>query len=173
VFGAASAAATKAEAKEAAAAWAPAATSASIASYGVAAGTGVIAYLAALGVGTAGAVAASAGGAFESGGWTGGREGQFAGFVHGEEVVFPAPRVRELGRDYLVNMALGSISKPSYERGGFVGDYSASGAQQTPEIHIFNFTDPDKLRRAVMESDAAKKIIIDTVRGRRIDLGFA
>jgi len=146
-FGSADAATANAQASSASAAWSPAAVSASIATYGVAAATGLAAYVSALGIGTAAATAsAGVGGAgFESGGFTGyGRDGEPAGIVHRNEVVFPAPRVSALGKDWLVNLAVGSLSRPGYQAGGFVGSSGstrASGGQQSVEHHHFIFVD--------------------------------
>lgn len=68
------------------------ASTASVGSYGAAAIIGIAALVAALGLGLAAAL-----GAFEQGGFTGGREGQLAGVVHGGEFVFSAPAVRAAG----------------------------------------------------------------------------
>lgn len=68
--------------------WLPSAIAASISSYGLAAA-----------IGTAAAIAAIVGmaGGFEEGGYTGGREGEPAGVVHGNEFVWSAPAVRAIG----------------------------------------------------------------------------
>lgn len=151
-----------------AAAHAPAAAAVGISSYGSAATAAIAVVVAAI------AAIIGAFGGFRSGGFTGeGGADEVAGVVHRGEVVFPAPRVREIGRDFLVNMAVGSISKPGYQQGGFVGDYSPGARTSPVEVHVFNFTDASALRKAVLQSDAAKKIIMDTVRGRRLDLGIA
>lgn len=146
---------------------APAAAATSIASYGGSAVAGG----AAAAVAIASIIGALVGG-FEQGGWTGGEEGKPAGIVHGKEVVFPAQRVRDFGRDFLVNMAVGSLSRPNYHNGGGSG-FGGGSAPGKQEVHVFNFTNPDQLRDAVLKSDAAQKIIIDTVNGRRIDLGLS
>jgi hypothetical protein len=164
-FGQADQQAVAAQGQAAAAAWAPGATAASIASYGAAAGAGLAAYLAAIGIGTAGTVAAAGvGGGLERGGYTFGREGQFAGFVHGEEFVFSAPAVRNVGRDLLESMHSVAVSSPSRDpgsSGGRAGGSSGRGG----DIHIFNFTDMDALRKAYQRSGHSKKFIIDTVNG--------
>jgi hypothetical protein len=67
----------------------------------------------------------------------------------------------------------GRISLPGFQRGGAVGSTlsgsrAAGGASQ---IHIYNFTDPRAMVRH-MASRSGRKIIVDTVQGRRIDLGI-
>lgn len=163
-FGQADASAANAQAASASAAWSSAAVSASIATYGAAAGAGLTAYLSALGIGTAAATAsAGVGGAgFEGGGFTGyGRDGEPAGIVHRNEVVFPAPRVSALGKDWLVNLAVGSLSRPGYQAGGFVGSSGstrASGRQQSVEHHHFIFVDDfGAAVRAYQASPAGRK----------------
>ncbi|MGI8438098.1 MAG: hypothetical protein ACR2NX_14570 [Chthoniobacterales bacterium] len=111
-------------AAQSAAAWAPAATSASIASYGAAAGFGVAAYVAALAVGEAAAVGVSSagtplgggGGGYMVGGYTGdGNPTDPAGTVHKKEFVFSAPAVETLGLGSLQNLhhfALGGRNQP-------------------------------------------------------------
>ena len=39
-------------------------------------------------------------------------------------------------------------------------------------IHIFNFTDAKELMKAVMNSDAGTKIIVDTINGNRHELAL-
>lgn len=173
-FGAADASAASGQASGAAAAWAPAATSASIASYGTAAGLGLTAYLSALSAGTAGAVAASAA-HFLGGGWTGGREGKFAGVVHGEEFVVRAPAVRKVGLGILnaINSGAMSFAKPGYLNGGFVGPGSGGIALQRPvnandlKVEIYNFTDIHQLNDAWSRSPAGRKILNRHIRKNR------
>lgn len=73
---------------------------------------------------------ASAG--FELGGWTGGREGQIAGTVHGEEYVFSAPAVRRVGGPATMEAwhqaALGR---------GTVSTESQSPRTPPPNVHIY------------------------------------
>ncbi len=181
-FGKSESAAVNQEAVAAAAAWAPAATSASVASYGAAAGFGAAAYAAALVAGTAlatGMAGAGGGGGFREGGFTGGVEGRAAGVVHGEEFVFSAPATRTIGAQNLDWLHKATVNGPSYAAGGYVAPTSfasqsrSSGAgSEAPEIHIFALYDTDSLRKTVMNSDAAHKIIFDAVRGRRLDLGI-
>lgn len=118
--GVADTAAAAAAAAPVAAAWSVAATSASIATYGAADVTGVAAYIAALASGKTAAIA-SAG--FESGGPTGGRRGQPAGIVHGEEYVFSAEETDALGVGFLSKLAAaagGRARFPGYQDGGWV-----------------------------------------------------
>ena len=93
---AASLAATLPIAAAATAIWAAPATLATIATGGAAA----LQAPASIGVATA-LTKISAIPGFESGDYTGGRRGQIAGFVHGEEFVFSAPAVDAIGVDNL------------------------------------------------------------------------
>lgn len=154
-----------------AAAHAPAAAATSISSWGGAAVAGA----AAAAIAIAAIIGALAGG-FEQGGFTGGHEGQVAGFVHGEEVVFPAPRVRELGRDWLVDMAVGSLSKPGYAQGGFVGNAGGTGGRAGAGGFYGNVilvADIKAAAREAMKEDYGKAIILDAVTGARIQLGMS
>ncbi len=163
---------TSAAAKETASAWASAATAASIATEGEADLVGTAALAAAM---IAGKGIVTGTSAFERGGYTFGREGKFAGLVHGEEFVFSAPAVRSLGVGYLDSLH-SSVSRPSYSAGGYVGNsmpHTGGGAGRTPSVHIFNFTDVNALRKAVLQSDAGKKILVDTINGSRVELGLA
>ncbi|MBN9690724.1 MAG: hypothetical protein J0M24_10840 [Verrucomicrobia bacterium] len=89
-------------------AWTAAAISASIASYGTAAGVGLGAFLAAQAAGQAATVGMSG---FASGGFTGNQPtNAVAGVVHGGEFVFSAPAVRRVGLDNLEAMHDGAKS---------------------------------------------------------------
>lgn len=165
-------------AAESAAAWAPAATSAAIASYGAAAWTGLAAYLAAVAAGAAGAAGISKAGGFQRGGWTGsGPETGVAGPVHYEEVVFPKRAVEYWGRDTLVNMALGTLPQPAgYQRGGVGGSAPGSGASggpfgSAPTVNVAFFDDRQALEQW-LRSQQGTTIIYDAVTRRRIDLGI-
>jgi predicted DNA-binding WGR domain protein len=177
-FGKADAQQSNKLAAQSAGAWSVAAISASIATEGVAAGTGLAAYLAAAGIGAAAAVGISAAaGGYQGGGFTGhGPEHKKAGDVHFEEVVFPADRVRYWGKDMLVNMAIGSLTKPSYQRGGWTGGSSSgSGSPRAADdkvnVHIAMFDNRQALADW-LRSREGQKIVIDTVSGRRIELGI-
>lgn len=159
-------------------AWAPAATAASIASSGAAAGSGLTAFLMAIAAGIAAIGGIGAGGGFQGGGFTGhGPENQRAGDVHFEEVVFPAPRVRELGRDWLVNLAVGSLSQSGYQRGGFGGGRPGSsgggpsfgGAAQPVNVAFF---DDRQALAEWLRSREGQVIIYDAINNRRMDLGI-
>ena len=103
-------------AAQSAAAWAPAATSASIASYGAASGFGVAAYIAALGVGEAAAAAGSAVGGFKKGGYTGaGHEDEIAGPAHKGEFYFSKSETESIG---LRNLYALRASAPRFGEGG-------------------------------------------------------
>jgi hypothetical protein len=129
----------------AAAKWAPAAISASIASEGAAAGYGTAAYLAALAVGEAAAVAASSASGFKRGGYTGdGSVDEYAGPAHKKEFVFDASATRSHGIENLELARRGQASiiphfgtggriyenTPRYTFGprGFRGDFDAPTA---------------------------------------------
>lgn len=158
-IGKAAQATTASEATAATAAWSPAAVAASIASYGGAAAAGQIAFDLAVASGTAFAVAASATG-FDRGGYTGGREGRAAGVVHGEEFVFSAPAVRRIG---VANLE--ALHRPNYASGGYVTPTGAASGKAGGDVtvHVFNFTDWNKLTKAVANSTANKKMIVHTV----------
>ena len=66
--------------------WLPSAIAASISSFGLAAA-----------IGAAAVIGIVASGGFEDGGFTGGSEGRPAGVVHGQEFVWSAPAVRNIG----------------------------------------------------------------------------
>jgi hypothetical protein len=103
VFGKTAAVGSIAQAAALTAAWTPAATAVSIATFGAAAAVGTAATIAGMGAATITGVATSiAGGAsgvgFASGGYTGpGSVSQVKGYVHAEEFVTPADVVRKAG----------------------------------------------------------------------------
>jgi hypothetical protein len=163
--GATDAGAATAQASIAAAAWAGPATSASIATFGAAAATGLSAYLSALAAGTAaGSVIGGVGavGGFEGGGFTGGSPGVLAGFVHGQEFVFSAPAVRNVGRENLEaahSAALG-LSSPGGAGGG-------SGSGSAARGHVSNhalFLDVKKARQWLFDSEG-EKFLVDVIKG--------
>ena len=109
---------------ESAAAWAPAAISASIASEGSAAGLGVAAYIAALAVGdaaaigiaSAGAGAGGGGGGYKKGGYTGaGHEDEIAGPAHKGEFYFSKSETESIG---LRNLYAMKHAAPHFGDGG-------------------------------------------------------
>lgn len=119
--GTADALAATAQAAPVAAAWSSAATSASIATYGVADVEGVAAYVAALASGKAAAIA-SAG--FQTGGFTGsGNENAIAGVVHGKEFVFAADETAALGVPFLQKLAAAAGGTATFPRGYQTGGY--------------------------------------------------
>lgn len=109
-----------------AAAWGPAATLASIATMGSAAGVGLSTTVAATAAGTGAGVAMSAAGAgFQEGGFTGaGPRDQVAGYVHRGEFVLNAQTVQRVGVPALQALQLsaggGRDSAPSPSNGGGV-----------------------------------------------------
>jgi hypothetical protein len=58
-----------------------------------------------------------------------------------------------------------------FQTGGSVGSGSGGGGSRGGGIHIYAFTDLKALTRH-MASREGQKIIFDTVKGRRIDLGM-
>jgi len=149
-------------------AYAPAAAAVNVATFGSAAATGLPITLAAIS-----AIMAALGAGFEIGGFTGGLPGAIAGLVHGQEFVFSAPTTAFYGVDFLDRMQRSAITRPAYAQGGFVGSSAAHalGGSGSGDVHVYNFTDPDAMVRH-MASTKGRKIIVDTVRGRRIDLGI-
>lgn len=157
---------------ETAAAWAPAATAASIATEGEADIVGTAALAAAM---AAGKGIVTGIGAFRSGGYTGfGLDTGIAGIVHANEYVFSAPAVRSLGVGYLDSLH-SSVSRPGYASGGYAGArVSAAGvatsANAAPRIICVN--DWKAAAHAAMQSHEGQTIIVDTISGRRVDLGI-
>lgn len=137
-----------------AAAWAPAATSVSIATYGVGTAVGLAAYQAAMATGAATAVGLSSLGAgARKGGYTGDiGEGEIAGPVHGKEFVFTADETRALGVPFLTRLAAaagGTAKFPRYDTGGEIvvydptsGFYSVYNPSFEPSILPGNFPGP-------------------------------
>lgn len=167
LFGAQDQAATAGQASAAAAAWAAPATAASIASSGVAAGSGLTAILIAMAAGVAAIIAMVA---FKEGGYTGdGPTDEIAGVVHRGEVVFPAGRVREIGRDFLVQQAVGSMARPASYRGGGAGSGGRGGGSHSSrddsKIELFHFMDPNALAKRIARSKAGTVGVIDAVNG--------
>jgi hypothetical protein len=160
-------------AAQSASAWSTAAISASIATEGVAAGTGFAAWLAAVGAGAGAAAGISGAGGFQSGGYTGdGPAHEPAGIVHKREVVFPEKAVNFWGRERLVNMAIGTLPVPGYQRGGLGGSSPGSGATgigRSPEINVAFFDNRESLE-AWLRSAKGRAIIFDTVSGRKFEL---
>ena len=106
--------------------WAAPATLATIASDGGAAlaAPGLIAFAEAMTMMTA---------AFDVGGYTGGKRGEPAGIVHGEEFVFSAPAVDRIGLPTLQAMHSGSTAAGSRSSGG--GAFGGAGrAKRSREV---------------------------------------
>lgn len=89
--------------------------------------------------------------AFETGGFTGGRRGEAAGIVHGEEYVFSAPAVDRIGLDNLEAMHSGRSSAAG---GGGNGGSGAGGA--TKVINVF---DRAALQDELKKADYANVIV--------------
>ena len=187
IFGNADESAVEGQASTAATAWAPAAVSASTASYGVAAGAGLAAYVAAMG---AGVTAAASMTGFLAGGFTGGREGQVAGLVHGEEFVFNADATRHWGVQTLHALSqmripvsvprtasLGSGSAAGGSAPGYSptrrasGPRSGRGGSNQPIIHLHNHPDVNTMQK-FMASNPGRHIILNHVKGNAVDLGI-
>ncbi len=185
LFGQTDSAAASAQAATASAAWAPAAVSASIASYGAASGVGLAAYLSALAAGEAGAgVGSAVGGGLAGGGRVPGspstRDNMLIPMASGEHVINSTATQwadHTFGSSFLdsINQMRVPVAR-GLAGGGRVGSITTSSSSQSSsgesEIHIFNYTDRDELRKAILASDAGRKIIVDTVRDRRAHLGI-
>ena len=134
--------------------WAPAAVSASIATGGAAAVSGLSAFKMA-------EIAAAAIPGFAEGGFTGGREGHFAGVVHGGEYVFSAPAVQRIGVGNLDAMHLDARNRnsslPAWER-----------EHKTEVIFVNNRS--DLLEH--LKSSEAQRIIVGIVEANRMRLGI-
>lgn len=153
-------------ARKSAEAWREAAYYASVASYGAAAGVGAAAlvagYAQTMGLSATGAQGAGIG--FADGGYTGdGGKYQVAGLVHRGEYVMPADVVRSIGVPTLDAMAQGGaieVSSPS----------SAAGSSVSVKTVVVA-----NLQEAMIEalkSPAGERVIVQTVDGRKVDLGF-
>nr|MDQ3314789.1 hypothetical protein [Verrucomicrobiota bacterium] len=86
---------------------------------------------------------------------------------------------RVIGRNFLDDLNSRRIPvQMGYAEGGRVSgqpggaSVSSDARGRSPEVHIYNFTDRDKLRKALLESPEGQKVIVDTIEGSRIDLGF-
>ncbi len=197
VFSRTNAQASTSAASQSAAAWSAAAISASIATEGAAAGTGTAAYLIALGAGQAAAIGASqaGGGSFYFGGPTGGVEGQFAGYVHGQEHVQPAHIVRAYGVELFEAFRLRKISVESarslmngmripvfprtgsFAEGGAVAPGPAISAPVVSSGNVINnmafFNDREAAARWLFDQPEGRRQLIDFMNGHAVELGSA
>lgn len=136
--------------------WIPSAIAAGISSLGSAAAIGTAAVVAAL----------AAFGGFESGGFTGGSEGAPAGIVHGQEFVFSAPAVRNIGAGNLASLhaaALAPAAAPSLGSGA-----AAGGAAQSVSVGIF---DRRTSAEDYLQSERGRRFLYDTYRQMQRELG--
>lgn len=123
IFGSTTAASTAGQAAAMTAAWAPAATLASIATMGAAAGVGLATMTASLaagiGIGTAASgLSGLAGASFAVGGYTGdGPRATAAGIVHGREFVIPAGPTADFGVPFFEAIRQGQLT-PEMLAGG-------------------------------------------------------
>ena len=122
--------------------WSGPATLATIASFGGAAAAAPMEMLAAIGESQALALAG-----FEDGGYTGGREGRVAGRVHGEEFVWSAPAVRNIGVGNLERAHQAAIN-------GGSGVSSRGGASGGPGNIIVAMSPEDVARSQRKYTDA-------------------
>jgi hypothetical protein len=170
----------------AAAAWAPAATAASIATEGEADLSGVAALAAAMVAGVAIVAGTSYAGGAASG--RGAKEGWYVDrgttptaddvpvrVSRGEGIINAREVARRGGRSWVDSINSG-VTRQNFASGGMISGGTATagilrGGEQ-PIIQIFTFTDEKRLRKAIMDSNAGRKIIIDTINGRRVDLGL-
>jgi len=185
----------KSEAAASAAAWAPAAVAASIASYGGAAVAGFTGYAVAMSAGTALATGLSAAAFAEGGVVPGGRQ-----FVQvnerGPEVIIKAETVRRFGVPFFtklnqgvldlysaMNAAPSFVEKPITADAGAMQQFAqASGGGRsagassvhvapTP-LHLAVLDDHNKFLRW-LESNAGKNIVVKHVRDSRNEVGIA
>lgn len=140
-------------ASQSAAAWAPAALAASIASYGAAAAAGFTAFTVAMasGVAVTAGLSSAAAASFAEGGFTG-RGGRYepAGVVHRGEFVFPAPAVERIGLENLE--ALNSGATPA----------ASPNVNVTPQFKLAVVNTRQEMKR-FMESGEGRTIILDTM----------
>lgn len=129
IFGKADASVASKSAASSAAAWSPAAVSASIATEGTAALLGTTAYIAALVAGEGAAVGIAASG-FKKGGYTGdGSADEIAGPAHKGEFYFTKAQTENIGLRRLYAMAHGA---PHYDDGGPIEPGELPGAGDGP-----------------------------------------
>ena len=189
-FGSADESAVSSQASTAATVWAPAAVSASTASYGAAAGAGLIAYVAAMG---SGVVAAAAMTGYQGGGFTGhGHDDEAAGIVHRNEFVMSAPAVRHWGVSTLQALSqmripvtgprasLASAATSAANTGGG-GGYSPSGRASGPRgarggsgaapLHIHYHADERAMERYI-KSNPGRHVVLSHVTGAAVQLGI-
>lgn len=139
-------------------AWAPAAYAASVATYGYAAVIGAAGIIAGLGTTMAAFMASG----FAEGGYTGdGGKYQPAGIVHRGEYVMPAEVVRSLGVGRLDAIAGGAI------------EMSAGGAgSSSVSVKTVVVSNMQEAMIEALKSPAGERVIVQTVEGRKIDLGL-
>lgn len=137
-------------------AWAPAAYAASVATYGYAAVVGAASVIAGLGTTMAAFMAAG----FADGGYTGdGPRDGIAGVVHYGEVVIPADIVDHVRRGQSFSSPIETSSAAS----------SGSSNVSVKTVVVANMQ--DAILEA-MKSPAGERVIVQTVDGRRLDLGL-
>jgi hypothetical protein len=147
------------EAATSAAAWAPAATAASIASYDAAATIGTAATIAGLRVATAFAAALNAGGgAYGEGGFTGmGGKYELAGIVHRGEYVMEAATTSRIGVQNLDAMRSADMSPATG------GSTAPGGGKTMPAIHVNFFDNRQAMTKHIRENPDVHHAILDTV----------
>ncbi len=188
VYGKASLAAAASEATAAALIWAPAATAASIATFGGAAGAGTAAFLASLAVGQAGAAAFSlsgaalgGGGGLRIGGYTGeGSPDEESGHrTHKKEFVLPEDVTSAVGVANLYRFMAGvRFGKASLTVGG-------AGAARTSQpitagapsvnvgaapVSVVLLKDPAEIRK-YLQSREGQSVLFDINRQQKYELG--
>ncbi len=172
------------QAADSAAAWAPAAVAASIASYGAAAAVGLAAFVAAMGtgVGLAAAFSGGAGAGYAEGGYTGpGGKYEPAGIVHRGEYVINRDILDNLGVgffDDLHNMQQGSyaaISGGAGSRGGRRGSGAAVGGSgvnvEGHKLSVAIMHSKQQLKE-FMQSAEGKAIVVQHVRNAKVQIGL-
>jgi hypothetical protein len=114
-----------------------------------------------LGIAAAAAVMAAAVGlmgGFEEGGFTDGRRGEIAGFVHGEEYVFSAPAVDRIGRENLEAMHRNATG------GGSMTTPTDGGRPAQNNVSVHTWMDTRQMANALERDDAHEKYVVDVMR---------
>lgn len=143
-----------------AASWGAAATAASIATMGSAAGVGLASALAAMASGSvvAGGLAATPGGSFMEGGYTGrGPRDEVAGKVHRGEYVMPAPQVDRIGLPVL----------EALHGGASIAAVSGSGGSSQDRNFSFHFWQDELSARAHSRTEEFESRVLEIVNGNR------
>jgi hypothetical protein len=158
-------AALKPIAAEQAAIWAPAATLATIASWGGAAAAAPWEIAASIGL-TEGISAGFAGA--KEGGFYPGDEDSVAGVFHGNEFIFSAPATRALGPQNLASMHDAALAGSIGNSGTFPG--GGRGSSSGRPVKVFNFWDRRAMVQEINRDPSHEAHIVDVMRRHRGDI---